>query len=406
MILGEQNPWHDLPRRIKTYLSNLPVALVILMICPLQPASAGNFDMAQATLNSSASVTKPESDEAEPDKWGKFLPLPIFVTEPAIGEGLGATLIYFHRDEGNDKPGLSTPNQISKTGQHSKPPPIATGIFAFYTNNDTTAVGAGHSNTFANDRFRLRAAAAEARINSNFYIGDLPIGFQLEGSILFADLKMRLGNSSTFFGISTSYSNAHNKYRTDESEVGDSDLTDFDFVDAGVAASLIYDTRDNTILPSEGHLLEIFGWQYGKAVGGDFDYSSTRLKGLWFKRFNENYVLGVRADASKVSGDAPFFAEPYVSLRGIPALRYQGDQASALELEFRRRFADRWTISLFGGVGAVKIGTEKVETDHDIRTIGIGTRYLALRDENAWVGIDIASGPEDVAWYIQIGSPW
>ena len=36
----------------------------------------------------------------------------------------------------------------------------------------------------------------------------------------------------------------------------------------------------------------------------------------------------------------------------------------------------------------------------------IGGRYLALREQDAWVGIDIARGPEDLAWYIQLGSSW
>ena len=32
------------------------------------------------------------------DGGGKFLPIPIIITEPAIGEGIGAGLVYFHAD--------------------------------------------------------------------------------------------------------------------------------------------------------------------------------------------------------------------------------------------------------------------------------------------------------------------
>jgi hypothetical protein len=342
--------------------------------------------------------------DTESSKWGKFLALPIFVTEPAIGEGLGATLIYFHREDDEQKPQFTTGQEISKTTERSKPPPVATGIFAFYTNTDTAAVGVGHSNTFADDRFRLRAAAVEARINSYIYIGDQPVGFQLEGNVLFADLKSRLGDSGAFFGISMSYADADNNY--DETQVDDVTLVDFEFVDAGLAASIIYDTRDNTIMPAAGYLIELISWRYGEAIGGDFDYDSTRLRGLWFNELGEDYVLGVRFDATSANGDVPFFAAPYVRLRGIPALRYQGEVAGALELEARRHLGDRWSVSLFGGVGSVKVGEEQTETRDDIRTIGIGTRYLALREQDAWIGLDIARGPEDVAWYIQIGTPW
>ena len=348
--------------------------------------------------------TNNTSGDAETGRWGKFLPLPIFVTEPAIGEGLGATLLYFHREDDEVKPKFTTGQEISKTSERSKPPPVVTGIFGFYTNNDTAAVGVGHSNTFADDHFRLRAAAVEARINSTYYIGDRPVGFQLEGNLLFADLKSRLGDSAAFIGLSMSYVDAGNSF--DKNQVDDATQEDFDFVDAGLAASIIYDTRDNTVMPAEGYLLELTGWRYGETLGGDFDYDTTRLRGLWFNKLGEDYVLGVRIDATSANGDVPFFAAPYVRLRGIPALRYQGEVAGAVELEARRHLGDRWSVSLFGGVGSVKIGDEQTETSDDIRTIGIGARFLALREQDAWVGLDIARGPEDVAWYIQIGSPW
>ena len=77
-----------------------------------------------------------------------------------------------------------------------------------------------------------------------------------------------------------------------------------------------------------------------------------------------------------------------------------------LELEGRRRIGDRWTASLFAGVGSIRVGKEQVDTEDEIRTIGIGTRYLAYREQDAWVGVDIARGPEDVVFYIQMGSSW
>ena len=40
--------------------------------------------------------TAPESSEAADEGGGNFLTLPIFITEPAIGEGLGVGLVYFH----------------------------------------------------------------------------------------------------------------------------------------------------------------------------------------------------------------------------------------------------------------------------------------------------------------------
>ena len=388
-----------------------PFALACLVtfaaFISISPSAAIATEAAEnQAIENEVAIAESGEDKTQSNGWGKLLPLPIFVTEPAIGQGLGATLIYFHHDDEIEKPKFSTTQNIGKTGERSRPPPVATAVFGLYTNNDTAAVGVGHSNTFADDRFRLRAAAMEARINSDYYIGDKPIGFRLEGNLLFAEFKTRLGDSGLFFGVSGSYANASNNFRTDVDEIDGIGLLDFDFIDAGLAASLIYDTRDNTVLPADGFLVDITHWQYDESLGGDFNYDTTRLKALWFRELGEDFVLGLRADASEVNGEPPFFAYPYVRLRGIPALRYQGDSAGAVELEGRYHIGDRWSVSAFAGAGSVRIGEEQVETGDDIRTIGVGGRFLAFREQDAWVGIDVAQGPEDLVVYIQIGSGW
>jgi hypothetical protein len=340
-----------------------------------------------------------DDNSSKPSKWGKLLPLPIFITEPAIGYGLGAALIYFHKEDENKKSRISTPSALSKTGEHSKPPPTATALFAFYTETDTAGAGIGHSQSFADDRYRLRAALATTRINSQIYRGDDAFDFQLEGNIVFADLRTRIGDGGTFFGISTSYLDGSARFSSSEFE-------GLDFVDVGLAASLIYDTRDNTVLPSDGVDLELTGWVHDEAIGGDFNYTTARLKALWFKSLGKKYVISARIDSGTVDGDPPFYAFPYVRLRGIPALRYQGQVASAFELEGRRRLGDRWEVSLFTGVGSTQIGDQQVESADDIRTIGVGGRWLAFRKEDAWIGVDVARGPSEVAVYIQMGSAW
>ncbi len=123
-------------------------------------------------------------------------------------------------------------------------------------------------------------------------------------------------------------------------------ILDFTFVEVGVAASLIYDTRDNTLMPASGYVSDhLVG--YDQTLGGDFDYSSARLKGLSYHTFGQQYVLDLRLDISQADGDGPFYAILFVRLR-----------------------------------------------------------YLAVKKQDAWVGIDIASGPEEVAIYIQMGIAW
>jgi len=61
---------------------------------------------------------------------------------------------------------------------------------------------------------------------------------------------------------------------------------------------------------------------------------------------------------------------------------------------------------LFAGTGYFDSGFDFGGTDDDIATYGFGVRYLVLPQQDAWVGLDIARGPEDTAWYIQMGSSW
>ena len=351
--------------------------------------------IAFASLAEETSAPSDDDDGA-----GNFLILPIIITEPAIGEGLGAGLVYFH-DTPESKPRLGSARSLAKTGRRQKPPPTATGAFGFYTNNDTYAIGLGHAQTFKNDTWRMTATLADARINAKFYLADIPFGFTLEGEYIFADLKRRIADSSWFLGFSTSYADADARFRNLAAGI-----PDFDFTDIGVAAMAMYDTRDNSMMPSSGQLVDLTVWKYDEAIGGDFNYWTSRFKAISFHEFGERFVLGLRFQVSTADGDVPFYAEPFVPLRGIPALRYTGDVAGVVEVEGRYQFATRWSVLAFAGVGFVDDFSDERATEDDIYGWGGGLRWLALKEENVWIGVDLARGPEDDAFYIQLVHPW
>jgi hypothetical protein len=342
----------------------------------------------------------PEEPEKEEKRFGNFLPVPIIVTEPAIGEGLGAGLVYFHKKP-SQTPKVTSGRSLAETGRTQKPPPTATGVAGFYTNNDTYAFGIGHARTFKEDTWRMTAALANARINATYYLGDLPFDFRMDGNAVFGNVKRRFGSSNWFIGSSVSYVDADARFFDQNSPEPDSDFTD-----VGVAVMGIYDTRDDTMMPSTGQVIDLTVWKYDDGIGGDFDYWTSRLKINSFHKFGEKFVLGLRFEGSTAEGDNPFYAEPFVSLRGIPALRYTGDAAGVVEVEFRYQFAERWSVLTFAGVGFINEIDELGATENDINAWGIGGRWLALKEENVWVGIDLARGPEEDAFYIQLTHPW
>jgi hypothetical protein len=60
----------------------------------------------------------------------------------------------------------------------------------------------------------------------------------------------------------------------------------------------------------------------------------------------------------------------------------------------------------FAGSGSVASNVPVIDTEQSIYSYGLGGRYKIFEAQNVWVGIDIARGPEETYWYIQIGHAW
>jgi hemolysin activation/secretion protein len=101
------------------------------------------------------------------------------------------------------------------------------------------------------------------------------------------------------------------------------------------------------------------------------------------------------------------FLRPYIQLRGVPAVRYQGDEAASLELEARWQVSARWSVVLFAGVGATHLEHSLSSSDGQaVGAGGIGLRYELARKFGLHAGLDLAHRPGTTAVYIQIGNAW
>ena len=160
--------------------------------------------------------------------------------------------------------------------------------------------------------------------------------------------------------------------------------------------------------PNSGQLLQFDIWRFDEGLGGDYDYWRGNLKLLSFYPMHPRFVLGLHVAVSTVDGSAPFYAYPWVSMRGIPALRYQGKSAGEIEVEGRWNIFPRWALVGFVGTGAVR-SREILDVNivkDDIFAGGAGVRYFLMRDLGLWLGIDVARGPEDWYGYITVGHAW
>lgn len=395
---------HRRERRLRRSLS-LCIAVVV-GLC-LAAVGAPPSTWAQEAPPAEASDDEESDTSATPSK-GSWLPIPIFITEPAIGIGLGAALGYIHprAEETGALSSVATPQTVGGTGSGRKRPPDISGVAAGYTDNDTWAAGVGHSASWRGDRIRYVGAAAYADINASLYPADRELGFNLEGTFLFQDVKLRLASSNFFLGGKLFALDTETAFRIEAPFEPPLPQWEGDYQDVGLAVQGFFDARDNTFTPNRGQLFTLDVWRYDEALGGDFSYWRGTLKAQSFHQLHPSFVLGLRLDASAVSGDPPFWGYPWITLRGVPAMRYQNELVGVAEIEGRWNVLRRWAVVGFYGKGATDGDTRIFDDVNDVDAIGTGVRYLYLPDLDLWVGVDVAWGPEDTAWYIQVGHAW
>lgn len=371
-------------------------------------AQAGEKPSIEEAAEQQAVDDKDDKDKKSGADRYRLLPIPIFITEPAVGNGLGVALSVFHpvRNGSSDLPRVATPASIDHMDDERQAPPVVSAAFGAYTSNDTWVAGVGHFNNWREDSIRYAGALAGARINSEFYVLGLPIGFSMEGVLLYQDIKFRLGRSDFFLGTALSYMDADNTFEFNPVSDRVEPWFDYDIKNVGLALSGSYDTRDNLMNPFKGRLAELSVWRYDEAIGGHYDYWSGKLKALSFHHFRDLFTLGLRLEVSAVDGQPPFFGYPWVKLRGIPAMRYQDELAGAVEVEGRYLLAPRWEVLAFAGRGFTSGDVPLFDNPGNIYNYGAGARYNIFTEHRVWVGLDVARGPEDWAWYIQVGHPW
>jgi len=381
-----------MPRRITVIVA----LLTVVMLCVTAPSSAIDWKLFKDS----------EDGALDLSDWlmskGGFMPVPIIITEPAVGTGLGLATVFFH----GKLIGRPNPN---KPGQQL--PPSMTVAAGAYTENGTWFAGGGHVGHWKQDRIRYTGFIGVMNLNIDFYAGDQPIAFNIDGGFLLQQIKFRLGKSNFFVGGKWIFFDSTARIDgLDEilpPEWPDLGLLDgFESTNSGLGVVGYFDGRDNVFTPGTGQEGELEITRYDHAIGGDFDYWYLHAKFLSFHKLHEKFALGLRFDGEAVDGNVPFYGYPFVQLRGVPAMRYQDERVLNLEIEGRWQFYKRWSLVGFVGKGFTDGDIPRFDTDENIVTFGGGFRYLIARKFNMHVGVDVARGPEDTAFYLQMGHAW
>lgn len=362
---------------------------LLLIILTTTSASAGVLD----------NFKDPEDGKLDVSEWlltrHGFLPVPIIITEPAVGFGLGLAAAFFHGAQ---------PAASASEGERALPPSISA-VAAGYTESKTWFVGGGHFGSWKKDTIRYTGGVGYVDANLDFYIGDRPLGYQLAGLFLLQDIIFRIKGSDFFLGASYIYFGSNSSFSFD-SQIAGIEPKDNESSLAGLAAVGYYDHRDNILSPTRGQEAKLTVRRNDNIFGGDFDYWDLELRAESYNPVSDSWFVNVMVDVETADGDVPFYGLPFIHLRGIPALRFQGDTAASLETEVRWQVDPRWSVLGFVGVGRTWSDIRFIGSDDAVWAGGAGFRYLLARKLGLRGGIDIARGDGDWVFYIQTGHAW
>jgi hypothetical protein len=327
-----------------------------------------------------------------------FLPVPLIVTEPAVGYGGGMVGMFLRpRKEAGDE-GWARPD-ISAIG-------------GFGTQNGTWGGLAGDSSLWLAGRLKTLVGGGTGRVNLDFFglsadpstINEgVRYSLQFSGAIAQANWKLA-PKSPWAVGVRYVYADVDPTLR---------DQPQFPNLANGIrvkisapTAIVEYDSRDNVFTPTRGIFSESSYMDSRTELGAtdDFNRFEQVLMGWWPAR--DDVTLGARGDYARSSGGTPFFLRPYIQLRGVPVMRYQGDQMASAEFESRWQFYGRWSVVAFGGVGTTRTNRDGFFATQNVGSGGFGFRYLLASKFGLHAGIDVAHSPGTTAFYIQVGNAW
>ena len=371
---------------------------------PIQAETASDNASSQGTITqpSSSKIRSSEDgwlDISEfVDQAYGFVPLVIPITEPAVGFGGVGALAFVDKQQHSETAGFGRPN--------------LTVIGGMKTENGTSGVMAGDVRHWLDDRMQTLIGIVHASINLDFQgigldraLENDPRTYNMETIAGVAQAKYRLGDTRAWLGIGYALANTTIEFDVlptitslpnfqRQSRVG------------GITPSFSYDSRDNIFTPSQGQYLNVSAGLFSRALGSDTDFQRVNLTGIQSLPLNSNLTLGLLGSATFSFGDVPFYLRPFILMRGVAAMKYQGESSAQIEAELRWQFWQRFSLVGFAGAGSSWNDFEHFEKKQNVTTGGFGFRYELARKYGMHMGLDIAYGPDGPAYYIQFGSAW
>jgi len=177
---------------------------------------------------------------------------------------------------------------------------------------------------------------------------------------------------------------------------------------SGAGPLALLDQRNNVFYPTQGKYLELGLLYSGKAVGSDFEFAKFTVDARkYWGREDSEAVFALNAYLEFNTGQPPFTHLSMVGgtrlLRGYYQGRYRDRQMAILQAEYRFPIIWRFKGTVFGGLGNLADKPQDLQLTNMRYTLGLGLRFLLLKEEKAHIRIDYGFGQNTSGVYITVG---
>jgi outer membrane protein assembly factor BamA len=329
---------------------------------------------------------------------GTWLPVPIPVSNPTIGSGLQAAILYLH----------------PQTSEDSEVPNATSGIAGMYTDSDSWLLGGFHDGNWNEDQLRYRLAVGTGEFNLDYFglddqslLKNNPIPYSITSDLLFAQLLHRLPYTKDwYFGLRYVYSDSKLTFNILDGVELPPNANENNLTTSSLGLLSNYDSRDNNYYPTGGNYFEMALSRDSDSWGSDFEFDKFSSFYRYYFSLSDKDIVAIQARYDIVSGNAPFYLLPFLQMRGFAAGKYQNDVALSGHLEWRHKFLPRWGIIAFYEIGSVSNTVSDIFKSQTIDSFGVGIRWQVTADKKLNLGIDFAKSDFDSAVYVKVGESY
>lgn len=327
------------------------------------------------------------------DQEGTWVPVPIPISNPTVGTGLQATLLFLHPQKAEDR---TLPNTTS-------------GLLGLYTDSESWMVGLFHDGSFRRDFIRFRFIGGTGDFNLDYFgsgedseLEDDPIEYSLRSDILGWQFLLEVPETENWhMGLHYMYLNTDVTF--DETIFPDLPPVSKNMTTSSFGLVVSYDDRDNSYYPTSGSRFNVVLTEDGQATGSDFDFLRLSTFFSHFLSLGDKNVIALRAMLKDTEGDTPFYLLSNLSMRGFALGKYKDNSSLSGHIEWRHKFSRRWGAVLFGEVGSTADEINKLIHSETISAYGGGVRWKVVEDKELHLSLDAGFSGGDSAVYIRVG---